>query len=222
MLERWMTGEDTRQRLVDGTLATIGDVGFAGLSARSIATRAELNQALIFYHFGSMDALVAEACRMATADRVSMWANDLDRVNDLDSLVDLARRLHARELKEGNVSILAQALAASRTDEQLAVAVGEALRLWLDPLEATIRRIITGTALDGFLAPTDLAYTVAASFVGVELFDGVVERRGADPFETLERLAALGAIVLDAGPIARAALRRRVRSRTGTGARQWP
>jgi AcrR family transcriptional regulator len=217
-----MTGDDTRQRLVEGTLTTIREVGFAGLSARAIASRAELNQALIFYHFGSMDALVAETCRRATAERVTMWSDDLDRVNDLDSLVDLARRLHARERKEGNVSILAQALAAASADDQLAVAVGEALRLWLDPIEATIRRIINGTALDGVFAPADLAYPIAASFVGVELFDGVVERRGADPFETLERLAALGGMVLDAGPIARAALRRRVRSRTGTGARQWP
>lgn len=217
-----MRGDGTRQRLIDGTLATIRVAGFTGVSARAVAARTGLNQALIFYHFGSMDALVAETCRRATTDRVGAWAEDLAEVGDLPSLVDLARRLHARELAEGNVSILAQALAAARTDERLATTVGDTLRLWLQPLEATLRRILAGTALDDIFDPADLAYSIAAAFVGVELFDGVVDRRGTDPFEHLERVAALGAVVLDSGPITRAALRRRARLSRTSSAGRWP
>jgi AcrR family transcriptional regulator len=205
-----MGGIETRQRLMAATLAAIRDVGFAGLSARVVAREADLNQALIFYHFGSMDGLVAETCRRATAERVAVWTDALAEVRDLPALVVLARELHVREQREGNVAVLAQALAAAQSDAALAEVAGDALSLWLEPLEATAARILTGTVLEGVLSPSDIARTAAAAFVGVELFDGVVPDDG-DPFEVLERVAALGALVLEAGPITKAAARRRLR-----------
>jgi len=206
-----MRGEETRRQLLAATLTAIREVGFSSVSARVVANIANVNQALIFYHFDSMEGLLAEACRKATAERVAVWSPELDRVTDLASLVEVARRLHAREAAEGNVAVLAQALAASHANEQLARVVGEALALWLEPLETTADRILAGTVLEGFLSPAEISRTVAAAFVGVELFEGVVERPGRDAFEVLERMAALAALALESGPITAAALRRRMR-----------
>lgn len=213
-----MRGEDTRRQLLTATLTAIREVGFAGLSARGVAGVAGVNQALIFYHFGTMDSLVAEACRRATAERVAVWAGELERADDLVSLVELARRLHVREAEEGNVAVLAQALAAAQADARLAGVVSEALALWLEPLEATAARIVHGTVLEGLLSPADVARMVAAAFVGVELFEGVVPRADRDAFEALEGLAALAAVALDAGPVTRAAIRRRLRGSVGPSA----
>lgn len=207
-----MRGQQTKQQLIAATLAAIRDVGFSGLSARVVANTAGVNQALIFYHYGSMDELLAEACREATAERVAVWAQEIESVEDLPALVGLARRLHEREAHEGNVTVLAQALAASHANERLAQVVGDALVLWLAPLESAATRLLAGTVLEGVLSPADVARTVAASFVGVELFDGVVDRADHDPFEVLERMAALAALVLESGPITKAALRRRLRT----------
>lgn len=189
----------------------IRTAGFAGLSARSVAGVAGVNQALIFYHFGSMEGLVAQSCREATAERVALWAPELDGVEDLQSLVDVARRLHEKEAVAGNVTVLAQALAAAQADEKLAVVVGQALELWLEPLEAAARRVLRGTVLEDLLSPADVSRTVAAAFVGVELFEGVVGRQDRDAFEVLEGMAALGAVALEAGPVTKAAIRRRLR-----------
>lgn len=207
-----MAADDTKSRLVAATLRAIRDVGFAGVSARVVARYADINQALIFYHFGSMEELVAETCRRSTAERVSLWTAELEQVHDLPSLVALARRLHEVEAKEGNVAVLAQALAASHSDASLAGVVGEALQLWLHPLHNTAARIVAGSVLEGVVAPGDIARTAAAAFVGVELFDGVVPDDGTDPFAMLERIAALGTLVLEAGPITKAAVRRRLRT----------
>lgn len=207
-----MGGEETRRQLVEATLTAIAEVGFAGVSARVVARHAEANQALIFYHFGSMAGLVAAACRHATAERVAVWAPELEQVQDLASLVAVARRLHGLESREGNVAVLAQALAASHSDPALGQAVGEALELWLAPLRGTAQRILTGTVLEGVLAPGDIARTVAAAFVGVELFDGVVTEADGDTFDVLEQLAVIGSLALEAGPITRAAVRRRLRA----------
>jgi AcrR family transcriptional regulator len=207
-----MAASNTKSRLIAATLKAIREVGFAGVSARVVASYADINQALIFYHFGSMEELVAETCRQSTAERVSLWTTELEQVDDLPSLVALARRLHEVEAREGNVAVLAQALAASHSDARLAGVVGEALQLWLHPLHDTAACILAGSVLQGVLAPGDIARTAAAAFVGVELFDGVVPDDGTDAFAMLERIAALGALVLEAGPITKAAVRRRLRT----------
>lgn len=207
-----MRGEDTRRRLLDATLQTMREHGLGNVSARLVADVAGVNQALIFYHYGSMQQLLAETMRTATSERVAVWSGELEQVTDLTVLVDLARRLHEREAEEGNVAVLAQALAASHTDAALAAVVGEALDLWLEPIEATAQRVLAGTALEGFVSPADVARAVAAAFVGVELFEGVVQVKDHDPWEVLERMAALATLVMESGPITKAALRRRLRT----------
>lgn len=213
-------GDQTRRRLLEATITAVRTVGLGRLSARAVAGIAGVNQALIFYHFGSMDELLAESCRQATAGRVALWVGELEQVSDLPSLVALARRLHAREAEEGNVTVLAQALAASQTDPALARIVGESLQLWLEPITATAEKILSGTVLEGVLSPGDVARTVAAAFVGLELFEGVVPDRGLDALDALERLAVVGALALDAGPVTKSALRRRLRTAAGGGRRR--
>ena len=51
---------DTRAVLIAAAIDTLRESGFAAASARRIAAKAGCNQALIFYHFGSVpDLLVA-------------------------------------------------------------------------------------------------------------------------------------------------------------------
>jgi len=57
----------TRRRLLDATMQTIREQGMAKLSARTIAATGSVNQALVFYHFGTVDGLVAEACHVLTS-----------------------------------------------------------------------------------------------------------------------------------------------------------
>src|ERR1700681_4745830 len=50
----------SRRALVDAAIESLRFDGFAGASARAIATRAGVNPGLIFYHFGSVaDLLLA-------------------------------------------------------------------------------------------------------------------------------------------------------------------
>ena len=64
---------DTRDILVESAIATLQTRGMTGTSARTIAAAAGVNQALIFYHFGGMDDLLAEACRRSTERRVAHY-----------------------------------------------------------------------------------------------------------------------------------------------------
>src|SRR5690606_8207673 len=51
--------DDVKARLIDATVRVLARDGFAHASARSIAAEAGGANALIFYHFGSMDGLLS-------------------------------------------------------------------------------------------------------------------------------------------------------------------
>src|SRR6266487_1956397 len=107
---------DTRARLLEGALDTLRTQGIAGASARSIAAAAGVNQALVFYHFGSVDVLLAAALRHGAEERAA-----------------------------GSVAVLAQMLAGGQTDTRLAPATAAGLDLWVTEIEAALARIIPGT-----------------------------------------------------------------------------
>jgi AcrR family transcriptional regulator len=198
---------DTKQRLLSGAITAIHTHGIAGVSARTIAGAAGVNQALIFYHFGSVDDLLAAACTAATAERVGQYADRFARVTSMRHLLELGRELHAHERHLGNLSLLAQLLAGAQTDPKLGPAVAAALQLWIDQIEAVLRRVLAGSPFADAADISGLARAVAAAFVGIELFEGVDEAGARHALDALEQLAVLVEVVDDLGPVARRALR---------------
>ena len=62
-----------RQAILDATVATLAEVGYSATSARAIATRAGVAPGGVFYHFGSMDDLLAtvfETCNDGRIERL--------------------------------------------------------------------------------------------------------------------------------------------------------
>ena len=62
--------KDTKQHILDTTVQLIKEEGFSCTTLRKIATRADINLALVNYHYGSKECLLAEAIRelIATFD----------------------------------------------------------------------------------------------------------------------------------------------------------
>src|SRR5262245_6876064 len=52
--------QETRLAIVDAAVTALSELGFSGTSARAVAERAGIASGGIFYHFGSMDNLLAE------------------------------------------------------------------------------------------------------------------------------------------------------------------
>ncbi|MGC5286112.1 TetR/AcrR family transcriptional regulator [Micromonospora sp. DT231] len=201
---------DTKQRLLDGTIAAIREHGIAGVSARTIAAAAGVNQALVFYHFGTVDDLLAAACRTGTAERVRHWSARLASAGSLRDLLAVGRALHDEERQLGNVSFLAQMLAGAQADQRIAAPTAAALQLWVDEIEAVLRRLLAGSPFAEVADVPGLARAVSAAFIGLELYEGV-DRAGADQaLAALDQLALLLEIVDDLGPIARRALQAKV------------
>src|ERR1700689_4477519 len=54
---------ETAERIVDATIALLREEGASALSTRNITQRANVNQALVHYHFGSMELLMVAVLR---------------------------------------------------------------------------------------------------------------------------------------------------------------
>lgn len=203
---------DTRTRLLDATAQVLAEDGIAAISARRIGAHADVNPALIYYHFGSLDELLAESSRAVTADRVGDYRARLSEVGSLAEMASAARQLHAEERANGNLAMLAQLLAGSRTHPQIGPALNDNFGLLVAEVAGTLERILSGTALEGLLDAPQLARAISAGFIGIELLDTV--RADTDPamFDALDAVTTLVDLVLNAGVVPTNLLRRTLRN----------
>ncbi|RGA05329.1 TetR family transcriptional regulator [Microbispora triticiradicis] len=207
---------DTRTRLLEGALQTLRTQGIAGASARAVAAAAGVNQALVFYHFGTVDDLLTAALRYGSEQRVTVYRERFAAVTSLRELLDLGRSLHAEEREAGNLAVLAQMLAGSQMDGRLAPATAAGLGMWVAEVEEVLQRVLTGTPLAEFVDVAGLARATAAAFVGLELYEGVDEDGAKRAFDSLEQLAGLVAALDDMGPLVRRTVRARLRKANST------
>ncbi|MFD4116779.1 TetR/AcrR family transcriptional regulator [Streptomyces niveus] len=202
---------DTRTKLLEGALRTLTEQGIARTSARTIATAAGVNQALVFYHFGSVDELLGAACHHGAEQRVSRYRDRLAAVTSLAELLEFGREMHAEERAAGQVAVLGQMLAGAQTQPRLAEAARRGLQLWVDEIEQVLARVLTGSPIADLTDTAGLARAVAASFVGLELYEGVDQEGAGHALDALEQLAVLASVLDELGPLAQRAVRRRLR-----------
>jgi AcrR family transcriptional regulator len=97
---------DVRAALVTAAIGALRETGFAGASAREIAARAGCSQALVFYHFGSVNDLLLAALDEVSAARMAAYSDLLDQADSVTSLVDSAREIFRRALHRSPLSRL--------------------------------------------------------------------------------------------------------------------
>ncbi|MFD7320084.1 TetR/AcrR family transcriptional regulator [Streptomyces sp. NPDC059875] len=205
--------QETKEKLLEGALRTLVEQGIAKTSARSVAAAAGVNQALVFYHFGSVDELLAAACRHGSEQRVARYRDRLGRIESLSELLAFGREMHAEERAAGHVAVLGQLLAGAQTHPPLAPATAAGLDLWIVEIERVLTRVLAGSPIGEFTDPAGLARAVAASFVGMELYEGVDPAGAEAALAALEQLGTLMTALEELGPVAQKAVRYTLRRR---------
>ncbi|WP_282702467.1 TetR/AcrR family transcriptional regulator [Streptomyces sp. CC219B] len=207
---------ETKTKLLEGALRTLTEQGIAKTSARSVAAAAGVNQALVFYHFGSVDELLAAACRYGAEQRVSRYRSRFAEITSLSELLALGREIHEEERASGYVSLLGQLLAGAQTHASLGPATAVGLDLWIVEIENVLARVLARMPFGEFVDPAGLARAVAASFVGIELYEGVDAEGAYSALDALEQLGALVAALDDLGPVTQRAVRHHLRRRSAS------
>ncbi|MFF4263088.1 TetR/AcrR family transcriptional regulator [Streptomyces virginiae] len=204
----------TKQKLLEGALRTLAEQGVAKASARTVAATAGVGQGLIFYHFGSVDELLAAACRYGAEQRVARYRDRLAALGSLAELLEFARAMHEEERAAGNVALLGQLLAAGQTSPVLAAATADGLGLWVEELEKVLTRLLAATPLEGYADPAGLARATAASFIGIELYEGVDPQGAGSALAALEQLAGLATMLEGLGSLSQRVVRHGLRRGT--------
>ncbi|WP_433249331.1 TetR/AcrR family transcriptional regulator [Actinomadura nitritigenes] len=202
---------ETRRKLLDATVETLREQGIAGVSARTIASAAGVNQALVFYHFGSVGGLLAQACTSGAAERAALYRERFAQATSLRELLVIGRELHEAEHSAGNVAVLAQALAGSQRDPELAAATTAALEVWVAELETVLDRVLADSPLAGVVDAPSLARIIASAFIGLELYDGADPEGARKALDALDGLGAILEMLDGLGPLATRMFRARTR-----------
>lgn len=170
---------ETRAALVAGAIKALREVGFAGASAREIAVRADCNQALVFYHFGSVTELLLAALDDVSARRLEAYTGLVDRASTLSELIDSARAIFAEDLDAGHVAVLVEMITGAQSTPGLGEQVAAKLAPWRDFAESAVDQALKGSPVALLLPAKELAHAVVAGFLGLELLASLDGDRAA-------------------------------------------
>ena len=161
-------GSETRDRIVAAAVETVRTGGFANTTARAIASTGGFNQALIFYHFGSVDELLDEAFRRVSEQQVAHYREAVQELGSLTDLVQIARRLHAEDMQTGATTTVTQMMAAA-TDPERGGALLDRFDLWIELVREALERAAAQYPVAAVVPPREAAYAICAMFLGIEL-----------------------------------------------------
>lgn len=136
--------EVRREQILDATVEQVQHRGFASTRIVDVAQSLGISSGLVFYHFGSKDALFAQALEHAVDRDLARLERTCARAKDP---VDAVRRILALYSPQGDApgwTIWVDAWAESlRSEEMRAASRGLDVR-WKDVLAAAIRDGVSG------------------------------------------------------------------------------
>lgn len=160
---------DTRQRIIDATIETLHAGGIMGATARSIARTGDFNQALIYYHFDSLEDLFFEVVNDVNQRRLEYFGPRLETVKTLSELVEVAVELQSGAPKPSDSAAVALLVAGWSPDSPLGPKVLASLRPWDEAVAAAVRRTTAGSSLADMIPIDEMAHTISALFLGLQL-----------------------------------------------------
>ncbi len=188
----------TKLRIAEAALETLKLMGFAGASARAIAHQGQFNQALIFYHFGSVQTLLLAAFDLISDRRMQEYGPQIEAAGSAPELARLARRIYDDDLKRGYVTALGEMVAGGVSDPELGAEVAARIEPWIELVERKLGQLLQGSPLLPVVAPQELAFGIVAAYFGVDMLSHLQQDRSrADSLLDLTgRIADLADTVL--------------------------
>jgi AcrR family transcriptional regulator len=185
-------GAATRAALVEAALACLAELGPAATTSRAIARRAGANLAAITYHFGSKDALVAEA----SLTSVRRWLEPVLAVlrSHDEPTARTVRAVAALQSSLGEaratLPLHLGALATAPHNPALKAGLDELLAEVHQLLAAQIAEQVDSGYLPPWVAPDAMAHLLVALADGIA-FHAVLQPDAVDPDAVVAQALAL-------------------------------
>jgi AcrR family transcriptional regulator len=159
----------TRRALVDAAIESLRFDGYAGASARAIATRAGLNPGLIFYHFGSVSDLLLAALAEVSERRMARYSTAVDGAHTPAELIAVATDIFREDLDEGYVTVLVEMIAGAGSSPELGEQVAKLIAPWRTFAQQAIETIVSASPFASLIPVGDAAHAVVALYLGLEM-----------------------------------------------------
>ncbi|MGA7671592.1 MAG: TetR/AcrR family transcriptional regulator [Nitrolancea sp.] len=176
----------TKDAIIESALAVLGRDGFSNLTTRAIAQEAGVNQALINYHFGTKDKLLAQ---MLAALDSSKFGRQLDLYHEPG--VPLSRKwrqainFYREDLADGFVRITQELLTIGSVHADVAERYQAHLNRWRDLLTEVANAHLSDLGIN--LRPELVSSAVVSMWIGMsaQMMVGATEEDGRF-FEVLD------------------------------------
>jgi AcrR family transcriptional regulator len=192
---------DTRAALMAAAITTLRESGFAAASARRIAAAAGCNQALIFYHFGSVPDLLAAALEDISERRMAAYRGLLDRTGTVAELVDAAREIVLTDLDEGHLTVLVEMISGAQSVPGLGERIAACLAPWREFAETAVRDVLAASPVASLIPAEQVAHALVAGILGLELLASLDGDR-ARALDLFDRARAIGELLDRLRPLA--------------------
>ena len=159
----------TKLQIAEAALETLKAKGFAGASARVIARTGGFNQALIFYHFGSVRNLLLAVLDLISERRMSEYGPAFRLARRPRELATLAQTIYADDLERGYITVLGEMVSGGVADAELGAEVAARIEPWIAMVERKIEQLLSGSPLGLLASPRDLAFGLVALYFGVDM-----------------------------------------------------
>jgi AcrR family transcriptional regulator len=159
----------SRRQLVHAAIETLKDEGYAGASARAIAQRADMNQGLIFYHFGSVANLLLAALDSVSEERLERYEAEVSGVTDPSRLVDVAEGIFRNDLDAGYITVLVEMIAGASSTPGLGPEVSARIGPWRAFAQSSIEAALGASPLRSVIPAEEMAHAVVALYLGLEM-----------------------------------------------------
>jgi AcrR family transcriptional regulator len=167
----------TKQRIIEAALETLKAEGYAGTSARAIARRGDFNQALIFYHFKSVNGLLLAALDQTSELRMARYLEAVEQADTLEDLLDVAMRIYREDLEAGHMTVVSELVAGSMAHPELKAEIIQRMEPWIDFAEGAIRKALGGSPFERALPTRRLAFALVAFYCGINMLSNLSEDR---------------------------------------------
>lgn len=213
---------DTRDALIAAAIEVLRESGFASASARKISQRAGCNQALVFYHFGSVTDLQVAALEEVSAQRMAAYRGLLDHTGTLAELAAAARVVFEADLDAGHVRVLTEMISGAQSVPGLGERIAAVLAPWREFAVTAVRDVMAASPLGPVVPPEQAAHAVVAGILGLEMLASLDDDREAalalfdraqEIGELLDRLRPVAALLAPAAKAARPAARKAAKAR---------
>ncbi len=163
------TPTGTKATIIEAALETLKSKGFAGASAREIARTGKFNQALVFYHFGSVQSALLAALDLVSERRMRTYRPAFDQAQTVAELAALAREIYREDLENGYVTVLGEMVAGGVGAPELGREVVARIEPWVEMVEGKLRALVAGSPFEQMVPARDLAFAIIALYLGIDM-----------------------------------------------------